>query len=339
MPDSVFLVAELSANHNQDFNRAVKTIQAAAESGADAIKIQTFLPDTITIDCDNEYFQIKDSLWAGRTLYDLYREAAMPWEWIPDLQAAAKDNGIILFSSPFDGTAVEFLEKHDCPIYKVASCELVDIPLLMTIAATGKPVIVSTGMGSIEEIQEAVDTLRGNGAGEISLLKCTTAYPAPVEETHLRTMVDMKERFGVAVGLSDHTLGSAVPIAAVALGATVVEKHFTIDKSGGGPDDSFSMSPEEFKDMAQAVRAVELALGNVDYSLTPKEKGSIRYRRSLFIVEDVNEGDILTPANIRSIRPAAGLHTRHYEALLGKSVNRAIAKGTPFDLDMVADGE
>lgn len=335
MNKPVFLIAELSANHNQSLERAIKTVEAAAKAGADALKIQTYRADTITIDCDAPLFQIKTGLWSGRTLYDLYLEAAMNWEWTPKLQEVAQANGITLFSSPFDTTALDFLESLHCPIYKVASCELVDIPLLSRIAQTGKPVIVSTGMGSIEEIKEAVETLQSNGAGEITLLKCTTAYPAPPEEINLNTMVDMEQRFGVKVGLSDHTIGSAIPIAAVAMGATVIEKHFTLDKSAGGPDDSFSMEPDEFAAMVQDIRKVELALGGVDYSLTLKEKDSVRYRRSLFITQDMQAGDVLTPDNIRSIRPAAGAHTRNYKSILGKRVNQPLSKGTPFSIEMI----
>lgn len=335
MNKSVFLVAELSANHNQSFKRACELVKAAALSGADAVKVQTYTADTITIDCDSEHFLIQGGLWGGQTLYELYEQAAMPWEWLGDLMEVATEYGLIFFSSPFDKSSVQALEKIDCPLYKVASCELVDIPLLKAIAATGKPVIVSTGMGSCEEITEAVDTLTANGSGEITLLKCTTAYPAPPEEANLATMTDMRSRFGTRVGLSDHTLGSAVAIAAVALGADVVEKHFTLDRSAGGPDDSFSMEPNEFKHMVEQIRLVEKSLGKVDYSLTPKEKASVKYRRSLFVTQDIDKGDLLTADNLRSIRPGAGAHTRYYEDVLGQPVVRAIKRGTPFSLDMV----
>lgn len=327
------IVAEVSANHNQSFDRAESIIRAAAASGANAVKLQTYTADTLTIPCDNEYFRIKGTLWEGRTLHDLYQEAHTPWEWTPRLMALANDLGMDCFSTPFDATAVDFLEKCGVSRYKIASFEVVDIPLLKKVAATGKPVIMSTGMATLGEIDEAVRTLRENGAGELTLLKCTSAYPALPEEANLRTISHLAQAFDCKVGLSDHTMGSAVAVAAVALGATVIEKHFTRARADGGPDGSFSMEPREFKQMVQDIRTVEQALGSVCYDLTEKQKESKAFRRSLFVVADITAGEPFTPKNIRSVRPGAGLAPKYYDILMGKAAKKNYIKGTPLTLE------
>lgn len=329
------MIAELSANHNGSIDRAEQIIRAAADAGADAVKLQTYTADTLTIPCDNEPFCITGGLWDGRTLHDLYQEAHTPWEWTPRLIALAKDLGMDCFSTPFDATAVDFLEKYDVSRYKIASFEVVDIPLLKKIAATGKPVIMSTGMATLGEIDEAVRTLRENGAGELTLLKCTSAYPAPPEEANLRTIPHLAQAFGCKAGLSDHTMGSAVAIAAVALGATVIEKHFTLARADGGPDGSFSMEPHEFKQMVQDIRTVEKALGSVCYDLTEKQKESKIFRRSLFVVEDIAAGEPFTEQNVRSIRPGYGLHSRYLDIILGGRATQDLAKGTPLSWSSV----
>jgi pseudaminic acid synthase len=329
--NKVYVVAELSANHNHDLDQAVQLIKAAKEAGADAIKLQTYTPDTITMDCDNEYFRIgKGTIWEGRNLYELYKEAYTPWEWQPRLKQIANGLGMDLFSTPFDPTAADFLEQMGVPAYKVASCELVDIPLIQYIAKTGKPIIMSTGMATLAEIDEAVTAAREAGCKDIALLKCTTAYPAEPAEMNLRTIPHMAEAFGVPVGLSDHTLGIAVPVAAVALGACIVEKHFTLSRSIPGPDSAFSLEPHEFRAMVDAVRITEKALGKVNYAVTDKEVASRVFRRSLFVVKDMKAGDVLTRENIRSIRPGYGLHTRFQEKLIGYKANENIPAGTPL---------
>jgi len=331
----VYIIAEMSANHNQNFNQAVKIIEAAKEAGADAVKLQTYTPDTITIDCDNQYFRIKGTMWGGKTLYELYSEAYTPWEWQPKLKKVADKLGLHLFSSPFDTTAIDFLESMDVPAYKVASFELVDLSLLRKIATTGKPIIMSIGMASLAEIEEAVLTVRHSGAKQIALLKCTSAYPAPPEEANLRTISHLAQTFGVVAGLSDHTLGSAVAVASVALGACIVEKHFTLSRNDPGPDSSFSMEPEEFKAMIEDIRTVEKALGKVSYEITENQKDSRVFRRSLFAVKDIRKGEKFTEENIRSIRPGDGLHTRYLDHVLGSNTSKDIKKGTPLALDMI----
>lgn len=332
---SALLVAEISANHNQDISRAEAIIRAAAEAGADAVKLQTYTADTLTIPCDNEYFRIRGTCWQGRTLYDLYQEAYTPWEWHPRLMGLANELGMACFSTPFDASAVDFLESLNVPCHKVASFEAVDISLLKKIACTGKPVIMSTGMATLAEIDEAVRTLRENGASDLVLLKCTSSYPAPAEEANLRTIPHLAQTFGCKVGLSDHTMGSAVAIAAIALGATVIEKHFTLARADGGPDGSFSMEPQEFKQMVTDVRTVEKALGEISYSCTKKEMESRVFRRSLFVVKDMEAGEVFTEDNIRSIRPGYGLHTRYYAEFLGKKITRDVRKGTPLTWDLM----
>jgi len=331
----VFIIAEMSANHGQDFDRAVNIIKAAHASGADAIKLQTYTPDTITIDCDNEYFQIKGTIWDGRTLHDLYGEAYTPWEWHPRLKEVADDLGLKFFSTPFDHTAVDFLEDLDVPCHKIASFEMVDLPLIRKVASTGKPVIMSTGMGTEEEIEEAVKAFKDGGGTELALLKCTSAYPAPPEEMNLRTIPYIAERFGVTAGLSDHTLGIEMPIAAVAIGARIIEKHFCLERAADGPDTSFSLEPSEFKAMAEGVRKTEKALGSITFNITNKQKDSTAFRRSLFVVKSIAQGEIFTSDNIRSIRPGYGLHTRHLEDILGQKATSSIEKGTPMAWDLV----
>jgi N-acetylneuraminate synthase len=300
--------------------------------------VQTYTPDTITIRSDREFFQIRGgTLWDGRTLYELYGEACTPWDWQPKLKQVADDLKLDFFSSAFDSTAVDFLESMAVPAYKLASCELIDIPLLQRISRTGKPLIISTGMATIEEIEEAVATSRKEGAGQIALLRCTSAYHALPSEMNLRTIPELMRRFGVPVGLSDHTMDIAVPVAAVALGACIIEKHFTLSRSLKGPDSAFSMEPAEFKAMVEAVRVAEKSLGEIHFGLTDSERSSRVFRRSLFVVQDVRRGEPFSAENVRSIRPGHGLHTRHLPQIVGKRASRDIEKGTPLDWDLVAE--
>lgn len=332
-----YVIAEMSANHNQSLDQALRIVEAAGAAGADAVKVQTYTPDTITIDSDREYFRIgTGTLWSGRTLYDLYREAYTPWEWHGRLRDAAAELGMALFSSPFDHTAIDFLESLDVPAYKIASFELVDLALIRRAARTGKPMIVSTGMATLGEIDEAVQAARSGGATELALLKCTSAYPAPPAEMNLRTIPHLRDAFGVPVGLSDHTHGLAAPVAAVALGACIVEKHFTLSRSDGGPDAAFSLEPDEFKAMVEAVRASEQALGSVSYTVTQREAASRVFRRSLFVVADMAAGDRFTEETVRSIRPAHGLPPRYLGDVLGRRAAAAIGRGTPLSWDLVA---
>jgi N-acetylneuraminate synthase len=331
----VYVVAEVSANHHQKFEEAVKIIRAAKDAGADAVKLQTYTPDTITIACNRPEFRIAGTMWDGRNLNELYGEACTPWEWQPRLKQVANDLGLDLFSSPFDVTAVEFLEEMNVPAHKLASFELVDIPLIQKMAQTGKPLIMSTGMATVEEIEEALQAARQAGAIQIALLKCTSAYPAPAEEMNLRTIPELARRFAVPVGLSDHTMGIAVPVAAVALGACIIEKHLTLSRSEPGPDSAFSLEPHEFKAMTEAVRVAERALGGVHFGCSAKEESSRAFRRSLFVVQDVKRGDRLTTENIRSIRPGHGLHTRHLPEVVGRRAARDIERGTPLSWDLV----
>jgi N-acetylneuraminate synthase len=326
-----YVIAELSANHGQQLDRAVELVRLAAEAGADAVKLQTYTPDTITIASDKPWFRIESGTrWDGRTLHDLYAEAHTPWEWHEQLMDEARRRGLQLFSSPFDPTAVELLERLDVPAYKVASFEIVDIPLIRLMAATGKPLIISTGMASLGEIEEAVSAAREAGATHIALLKATSSYPAPPEEANLRTIAHLSAAFDVPVGLSDHTLGSAVPVAAVALGASIIEKHLTRRRSDGGPDGAFSTEPEELAALVRDVRDAARAIGTVSYTATEHEAGSRRLRRSLFVVADVAAGEPLTGDNVRSIRPADGLHTRHLDEVIGRRAARDLERGTPL---------
>ncbi len=331
-----YIMAELSANHNQDFEKAVKIVYAAKEAGANAIKLQTYTPDTITLACDREEFRVSGgTLWDGRTLHDLYAEAHMPWEWQPKLKQLAEQLGMECFSTAFDPIAVDFLEKMNVPAHKVASFEIVDLPLIQKMARTGKPLIISTGMASEEEIAEALQCARQAGAKEIALLKCTSAYPAPAEEMNLRTIPEMARRFGVPVGLSDHTLGIVASVVAVALGACILEKHLTLSRSIPGPDSAFSLEPQEFKSMVEAVRTAEKALGGVHFGASDKERSSLAHRRSLFVVQDVRQGEEFTTDNVRSIRPGNGLHPRHLEEVLGKRAAKGIKRGTPLRWEFV----
>ena len=336
--EPTFIIAELSANHLHDFDIAVETIKAMKESGADAVKFQTYTPDTITIDCDNEYFQIKQgTIWDGEVLYNLYEKAYTPWEWQPDLKKIAEDLGLIAFSSPFDKTSVDFLEKMNVPAYKIASFEITDIPLIEYVAGKGKPVIISTGIASLEDINLAISTCLKAGNDQIALLKCTSSYPAPLSEINLKSIPDMINRFDCVIGLSDHTLGGEVSTAAVALGASIVEKHFILDRSMGGPDSKFSMEPHEFKQMVDSIRNVEKALGKVSYDLSSKMKANREFSRSLFVVNDMKKGDIITEDNVRSIRPGFGLHPKYLNEILGKKVKKDLSKGTPFELNFIVD--
>lgn len=327
----VFIVAELSANHLQIFDLAVKTIKAIRDSGADAVKLQTYTPDTITMESGNEYFQIKQgTLWDGKTLYQLYQEAYTPWEWQPKLKEIAIDLGLICFSTPFDKTAVDFLETIGMPAYKVASFEITDLPLIEYIASRGKPIIMSTGIATLSDIEAAIASCKKMGNDQISLLKCTSAYPSPVEDINLKTIPNLAETFKVVPGLSDHTVGIAIPIAAVALGACIIEKHFILDRKLGGPDSTFSLEPEEFKTMVKSVREVEKALGEVSYELTEEVKRNRELCRSLFVVRDVKQGEIFTEDNVRSIRPGFGLHPRYLMDIYGKRAKTDIKRGTPL---------
>lgn len=332
----VYIVAEMSANHGQDFEQAVKILKAAKAAGADAIKLQTYLPNTLTLDADTDYFRIdKGTMWEGRTLYELYKEAYTPWEWQPKLKAIAADEELALFSTPFDRTAVEFLEQMDVPAYKIASFELVDLPLIRMVARTGKPIIMSTGMATLAEIEEAVRTVREVSSAQLALLKCNSAYPAPAEEMNLRTIPHMAETFGVPVGLSDHTLGIAAAVAAVVLGACIIEKHLTLSRTIPGPDSAFSLEPHEFKLMVEAVRTAEKALGTVRYGTTACEAASRAFRRSLFVVKDMEAGGVFSLENVRSIRPAHGLSPKHLEDVLGRHAAKDIRRGTPLRWDLV----
>ena len=332
----VFIVAELSANHNGSKDVALKTIRAAKRAGADALKFQTYTADTITLDCQNEDFKIKQgTLWDGRYLYDLYQEAYTPWEWHRELYDVAKAEGLICFSSPFDKSAVDFLESLGNPIYKIASFEITDVDLIAYAARKGKPMVISTGIATEEDIRLAVDTCRSAGNNDITLLKCTSSYPAPIEEANLCMIADLANRFKVKVGLSDHTLGSIAGITAVSLGACMIEKHFILDRSIGGPDAFFSMNELEFSQMVKDIRTVESAIGQVNYEPTDKMKAGRAFSRSLYVAENMKKGEVITEINVRSVRPGYGLHPKYLPEILGKKVNRDIEKGTRFTLDYI----
>ena len=328
-----YIIAEMSANHGQDLEQALAIVRAAAEAGADAVKLQTYTPDTLTIDCDAPDFRIgKGTIWEGRNLYQLYAEAFTPWEWQARLKAEAEALGMDCFSTPFDASAVDFLENLGVVCHKIASFEIVDLPLIRRIAATGKPIILSTGMATLAEIEEAVTTARAAGCTQLALLKCNSGYPAPPEEMNLRTIPHLAQAFGVPAGLSDHTLEIAVPVAAVTLGACILEKHFTLDRSVPGPDSAFSLEPAEFKAMVQAVRTAEKALGGVRYAPSERELPSRAFRKSLYVVRDIAKGEPFTADNVRCIRPGHGLHPRHLEQVLGAHARRSLARGTPLSL-------
>lgn len=334
--EKTFIIAEMSANHNHDYDRAVELIKKAAWAGADAIKLQTYTPDTITIDCDNEYFQIKQgTIWDGTTLHKLYQGAYTPWEWQPKLKKVAEDEGLICFSSPFDFTSVDFLEEMDVPAYKIASFEINDIPFIEYIAAKGKPIIISTGIARMSDIQDALDACKRMGNENVALLKCTSSYPAPVEEINLKTIPNMKETFDVVVGLSDHTMGNAVSVGGVAIGAKIIEKHMTLRRADGGADSEFSMEPEEFKEMVDNIKIVEKAMGKVTYDLTQKQINSREHSRSLFVIKDIKEGEVFTNENVRSIRPGFGLETKYIKDIIGKKARKDILKGTPMQWDLI----
>jgi len=330
-----YVIAEMSANHNGRLETALKIIEAAKTAGADALKLQTYRPDTITLNCDTEEFQIHGGLWNGRTLYELYQEAHMPWEWHKPLFDHAGKLGITIFSSPFDNTAVDLLEDLNAPAYKLASFEAVDLPLIKYVASTGKPMIISTGMADAEEIQEAIDAACEGGCKELAILHCVSGYPAPAADYNLRTIPDMIQRFGLVTGLSDHTLDNTTAITSVALGASIIEKHFTLDRSGGGPDDSFSLEPAELAALCHGARTAWEALGKVDYGRKSSEQGNVQFRRSLYLVKDMKAGEVLTAESVRSVRPGFGLPPKHYDSLLGRRVNRDVCFGTPLSWDLL----
>jgi len=333
---SVFIIAELSANHNGDTGRALEIIKAAKEAGADAVKLQTYTPDTITLDCDNEYFRIKQgTVWDGRGLYELYAEAMTPWEWHEELFVYARSLGLEIFSSPFDKTAVDFLENLSPCAYKIASFEITDAPLISYAAAKGRPMIISTGVATLEDIELAVQSCKDAGNNDITLLKCTSSYPAPLDEMNLATIADMASRFGCKVGLSDHSMSLAAPVVAVSFGATVIEKHFTLRRADGGADSSFSLEPHEFADMVRAVRDTEKLVGAVSYELSEKTKKSREFARSIFVSDDIMAGEVFGESNIRSVRPAFGLHPKYINEIIGKKAARNIKKGEPLEWSMV----
>lgn len=332
----VFIIAELSANHNGSLDNALETIKAAKRVGADAIKLQTYTADTITIDAKTDDFRLKQgTLWDGKYLYDLYKEAYTPWEWHEKLFKAAEDEGLICFSSPFDKTAVDLLESLNAPAYKIASFEITDIPLIEYVASKGKPVIISTGIAEIEDIQLAVDACRNQGNNNIALLKCTSSYPAPIEEANMLMVKDLSERFNVISGLSDHTMGISAPIVATSMGAKIIEKHFILDRAIGGPDASFSLNEEEFSALVKSVREAEKAIGEINYNLTDKQKKGREFSRSLYIVNDVKAGDILTEENVKSIRPGYGMHPKHYKEVIGKKFTQNFPKGTALKWELI----
>jgi len=335
-----YVIAELSANHHQNFNDAVHLIHAAQESGADAVKLQTYTPDTITMQSDQPYFRIGGgTIWDGETLHGLYAKAYTPWEWQPKLKLLAEELAMDLFSTPFDFSAVDFLAAMHVPAYKIASFELTDLPLIRRVAATGKPIIMSTGMATLSEIDEAVEAARTAGATQIALLKCTSAYPSPPDQMNLLTIPHLSQAFDVPVGLSDHTITVSVPVTAVTLGACIVEKHLTLSRAVPGPDSAFSLEPEEFKAMVEAVRSAQRSIGAVQYGPAPAEEKSRIFRRSLFVVQDVQCGELFSSANVRSIRPAHGLHPRHFDEIIGRRATRDARRGTPLRWDLIGPRE
>ena len=331
----VFIIAELSANHNGSLETAIETIRAAKRAGADCIKLQTYTADSITIDSNKEDFIIKGTIWEGKNLYNLYQEAYTPWEWHAEIFKVAREEGLICFSSPFDPSSVDLLEELNVPAYKIASFEITDIPFIEYVASKGKPMIISTGIAELDDIELALDACRRMGNNDIALLKCTSSYPAPIEEANMAMVKDFAERFGVISGLSDHTLGFTVPVVAACFGAKIIEKHFILDRSMGGPDASFSLNEEEFTAMVKAVREAESAIGIVDYSLTEKQLKGRDFSRSLYVVEDIKAGDVITEKNVRSIRPGFGLHPRFFYSILNKEVNVDLKKGDRFSMDYI----
>jgi pseudaminic acid synthase len=329
----VFIIAELSANHNGSIETAIETIRAAKRAGADAIKLQTYTADTITLKCEKDDFKIKGTLWDGRYLHDLYQEAYTPWEWHQTLFAVAKEEGLLCFSSPFDFSAVDFLEQIDCPAYKIASFEITDIPLIEYVASKGKPVIISTGIANYEDIKLAVETCRNAGNNQVALLKCTSSYPAPIHEANMVMVNRLATDFNVVTGLSDHTMGSTVPVVSVCFGAKIIEKHFILDRSIGGPDAEFSMNEVEFTEMVKALREAEAAIGIESYELTEKQQAGKVFSRSLYISKDIKSGETLTSEHIKSVRPGMGLHPKHYKEIIGKKVNRDLTIGDRINLN------
>jgi len=332
-----YIIAELSANHNGDINRAYKIMEEAAKAGADAIKIQTYTHDTMTIDCDSNDFQIKGGLWDGQSLYELYKKAHLPWDWNKLLFLKAKELGITLFSTPFDSTAVDLLEELNAPAYKIASFELIDLPLIALVAKTGKPMIISTGMGSINEIEEAIATAKENGCEELVVLHCVSGYPAPPGQYNLKTIADIAQRFDVFSGLSDHTIENATSVSSVALGACLIEKHVTLDRSGGGADDSFSLEPAELRALCDDTKIAWEAIGDVNYERTEAERGNVKYRRSLYVVEDIKAGEEFTPDNVRSIRPGFGLAPKFIDDVIGKYAKVDIKRGTAASWNLISN--
>jgi pseudaminic acid synthase len=330
-----YVIAEMSANHNGSIDNAFRIIEEAKKAGADAVKIQTYRPDTITLDCDGEDFKIRGGLWDGRTLYELYEEAHMPWDWHAPLFKRARELGITLFSSPFDPTAVDLLQELGAPAYKIASFEAIDLPLIRRVAMTGKPMIISTGMAGAEEIQEAVDAARGAGCKEVAVLHCVSGYPAPAADYNLRTLPDLRQRFGLVTGLSDHTLDNTTAIASVALGAAIIEKHFTLDRSGGGPDDSFSVEPAELAVLCHGARTAWEALGRIDYGRKSSEQGNVQFRRSLYFVKDLLRGELITADAVRSVRPGFGMAPKYLDSVIGKRVKRDVKSSEAVTLDVV----
>ncbi|MDQ0125874.1 N-acetylneuraminate synthase [Pseudomonas lini] len=327
-----YIIAELSANHNGKLETALKIIEEAKKAGADAIKLQTYTADTITLDCDSEEFQIHGGLWDGKTLYQLYKEAHMPWDWHAPLFQHARKLGITIFSSPFDNTAVDLLESLNAPAYKIASFEAVDLPLIKYVASTGKPMIISTGMADAEEIQEAIDAAREGGCKELAILHCVSGYPAPSEDYNLRIIPDMMDRFGLITGLSDHTLDNTTAIASVVLGASIIEKHFTLDRSGGGPDDSFSLEPAELAALCRDSRTAWAALGKIDYGRKSSEQANAKFRRSLYFVKDLKAGETITTDAVRSVRPGFGLEPKYLESIIGKRTRTDIKRNKPVNM-------
>lgn len=334
-----YVIAELSANHNGRLDIAMRIIEEAQKAGADAVKLQTYTPDTITLNASGEEFRIHGGLWDGRTLYDLYQEAHMPWEWHKPLFEHAKKTGITIFSSPFDSTAVDLLEDLNAPAYKIASFEAVDLPLIRYVASTGKPMIISTGMADAEEIAEAIDAAKGAGCEQLAVLHCVSGYPAPASDYNLRTIGDMIRRFDVVTGLSDHTLDNATAVASIALGASIIEKHFTLDRNGGGPDDSFSIEPEGMRSLCRDTRTAWSALGEVGYNRRSSESANAQFRRSLYFVRDLRKGEVVTADAIRSVRPGYGLAPKYWDKVVGRPLQHAVQKNTPVTAEAVGLGD
>ncbi|QQZ29927.1 pseudaminic acid synthase [Thiothrix subterranea] len=330
-----YIIAEMSANHNGDINNAFKIIEVAKSAGADAVKLQTYRPDTITLDCDSEDFQIHGGLWDGKTLYQLYSEAYMPWDWHKPLFDYAHKLGITIFSSPFDNTAIDLLEDLNAPAYKIASFEAVDLPLIKYAASTGKPMIISTGMANAEEIQEAIEAAREGGCKELAILHCVSGYPAPASDYNLRTIPDMIQRFGLVTGLSDHTIDNTTAITSIALGASIIEKHVTLDRKGGGPDDSFSLEPQELAALCRDTKTAWEALGQVDYGMKASERGNVKFRRSLYFVKDMEAGEVITEECVRSVRPGFGLQPKRLKEIIGKKLKHGIYKNTKTSYDLI----